>query len=295
MCVKPGRGASREFGESPCFSCDERAMATATATATQTDMSAVLSPAVHETAYYVGERKLASVRTVQSVVPIAGADRIEAATVDGWTFVVAKGAFSSGSKVVYFEIDALLPVEPWSEFLRDRGCFVRCEGVGEGFRIKSTKIRGVVSQGLALPLAAVAGAIHRERVVAPDVALDAEYFLENLSDGTDLTAALRVKKFEAFDGFAAPMPAGVFPTFLRKTDQERVQNCFKKLKRGTFVKGHGSAAGAAVAGADAGADAGAADVSGEITHGGGDSGVVSVVSDGGDGDGLTLSGGSLST
>lgn len=54
------------------------------------------------------ERELAYVVRVDSVEPIPGRDRVESATVGGWTCMVPKGAFEPGSLGVYFEIDSKL-------------------------------------------------------------------------------------------------------------------------------------------------------------------------------------------
>ena len=85
-------------------------------------------------------------------------------------------------------------------------------GDEEGFRIKTIKLRGQVSQGLILPLS--------------------EFSIETSYDGYDLTDILGVKKWEK------PIPAqlagtmkGNFPSFIPKTDQERVQNIFKYLRK----------------------------------------------------------------
>ena len=45
-------------------------------------------------------RKLASIRTVESVHPIEGADRIEMVRIDGWQVVSQKGNFQAGDKCV---------------------------------------------------------------------------------------------------------------------------------------------------------------------------------------------------
>lgn len=88
------------------------------------------------------ERKLASIRTIKDIRPIENADAIEVATVDGWHCVVKKDEFKVGEKVIYFEIDSLLPhTNPVFEFLRPRG-----------FRVRTIKLRGVTSQGLIMPL-----------------------------------------------------------------------------------------------------------------------------------------------
>lgn len=167
-------------------------------------------------------RKLASIQRITALSGIEGADRIVAARVLDWSCVVAKDAFNVGDAVVYCEIDALLPLRPCFEFLRTGGCFTRCEGVGEGFRIKTRRIRGAISQGLVMPLRDLAGEVAH-------LGLDLTGAVGDEVIGVDLTDALGVLKYELLDGFPTPLPAGKFPPFLRKTDQERVQNCFRGM------------------------------------------------------------------
>src|SRR5262245_39364687 len=54
-------------------------------------------------------RKLASVVIVKEVEPIAGADAIELARIQGWQCVVKKGEFKPDDRAVYFEIDSIPP------------------------------------------------------------------------------------------------------------------------------------------------------------------------------------------
>ncbi len=152
------------------------------------------------------ERKLVTIRKVKEIRPISGADRIELVIVDGWQCVVKKGEFVVGDKGVYFEIDSFLPLDERFEFLRSSSFRKMGDGT-EGFRLKTIRFKGQISQGLLLPL---------------------NGFTEINSDdynGNDLSVELNVKKFEA------PLPAqlagkvkGGFPGFLFKTDQERIQN-----------------------------------------------------------------------
>src|SRR5690348_1774468 len=87
------------------------------------------------------ERKLVSIQRVEAIEPIAGADNIVKARVMGWDVVVKKGELAAGDPCVFFEIDSVLPDgAPWAEFMRPRG-----------FRLKTARLRGVLSQGLALP------------------------------------------------------------------------------------------------------------------------------------------------
>jgi RNA ligase (TIGR02306 family) len=168
----------------------------------------------------VNTRKLASLCTVDTVSPIENADMLEVVTLVGkcWKIVNRKGDLKAGDRVVYFEIDSFLPVgNPNFEFLRDR-CYKKFthndEIIGEGFRVKTIKLRGVVSQGLVMPCSAF------------------ELILSVLEDGYDLTDIIGVKNYdtlkEEMDMLQGKMccgnHAGSFPSFIPKTDEERIQN-----------------------------------------------------------------------
>lgn len=150
-------------------------------------------------------RKLASIQIIKSIEPIEGADRIVKATVMGWNVVVKRGEFEPGDLCVFFEIDALLPDGPaWSEFMRPRN-----------FRVKTAKLRGVLSQGLALPL----------DILTEEGAYEL---------GEDLSTVLGVQKYEP------PLPmggefAGPFPGLVPKTDEIRLQSALGVLDE---LRGH---------------------------------------------------------
>ena len=55
------------------------------------------------------ERELCYVVRVDEIKPIEGRDRVECAVVGGWTIMVRKGQFQSGSLGIYFEIDSQVP------------------------------------------------------------------------------------------------------------------------------------------------------------------------------------------
>lgn len=86
-------------------------------------------------------RKLASIQEIKKLETIPEADKIVKATVLGWELVVLKDEFKVGDKCIYIEIDSVVPEREEFEFLRCRK-----------FRIKTIKLKGQVSQGLALPL-----------------------------------------------------------------------------------------------------------------------------------------------
>jgi hypothetical protein len=177
------------------------------------------------------ERKLATVRRIAAIDPIEGADKIECVTVDGWKLVSGKdNGFQVGSLVIYFEIDSFLPVREEFEWLR-KSSFKTVPGLGEGFRIKTIKLRGQVSQGLIVPMAEFLQG--DEDGWFYGITLESgELVVQQVEEGSDLTDFLGVKKYEK------PLPAqlagrvkGSFPSFIRKTDQERIQNCWGGVKK----------------------------------------------------------------
>lgn len=153
-------------------------------------------------------RKLVTIKRVRQLMPIPEADRIELALIDDWACIVKKGEFAEGDFCTYFEIDSLLPEEPRYEFLSSSKREYR--GVTK-YRIKTMKMRGVISQGLALPLKTF-----------PEIT--------KFADGDDVTELLKVLKYDAEEatdntkGPKAGNAGGRFPSFIPKTDQERIQN-----------------------------------------------------------------------
>ena len=65
-------------------------------------------------------RKLASIQEICWTAPIEGKDRIELAGVLGWQVIVVKGEYKVGDKVIFVEIDSVLPERPEFEFLRSK-------------------------------------------------------------------------------------------------------------------------------------------------------------------------------
>lgn len=173
-------------------------------------------------------RKLASIRRIKNIEPIEGADRIELATVDGWKVVVAKDVgHQEGDLVVYCEVDSFLPIEPQYEFLRKTS--YKKMGNKEGFRLKTIRLRGQVSQGLILPISVLEGKID----FGPS--RDFNKHIESLI-GQDVSEILGIVKYDP------PVPArlageveGKFPAFISKTDQERVQNLSLDDIKGEWV------------------------------------------------------------
>lgn len=156
----------------------------------------------------MAERMLATVRKIDRIDPIEGADRIEVAKVGGWEVVVEKGIHSAGDQVVYFEIDSALPLED-SRFshLAARGS--RIIDDKPYHVLKTIRLRGVYSQGMVMPVSVFEDDIDTAEVISQ----------------FSLDEALGVFKYEP------PVPvsiggqvAGGFIGGVPKTDAQRVQN-----------------------------------------------------------------------
>ena len=97
-------------------------------------------------------RKLVTLRKVKEIHPIKKADMIERLTVDGWNVVAQKDDFEVGDVGVFFEVDSGLPVDdPRYDFL-SKGGSKDFHGK-QVYRIRTMRLRGVISQGLLKPLA----------------------------------------------------------------------------------------------------------------------------------------------
>jgi len=157
-------------------------------------------------------RKMATIRKIDAINPIPGADAIEVATVGGWKVVVKKGEYQVNDLAVYVEIDAFVP-STIASFLTKPGHTPKVyEGV-EGERLRTVKLRKQLSQGLLLPLEPTCANIE-----------------SLLFEGLDVSLPLGIVKYEP------PVPAqlaglvkGPFPSMIPKTDQERVQNLTREI------------------------------------------------------------------
>ena len=156
-------------------------------------------------------RKLASIRRIESIRPIEGADMIEAVQVGLWICVAKKGEFQAGDLAVYFEIDSFLPgADERFKFLEKD--FRTFEGK-VGARLKTKKMRGQISQGLALPLSSF-----------PE--------LSDFKEEDDVGEVLGVVKWEPqIPATLYGQAKGNFPAFIKKTDQERLQNIWRNYER----------------------------------------------------------------
>ena len=166
-------------------------------------------------------RKLATIRKIDNLLPIEGADLIVTAIIDGWTVVVKKDEFRLGDPCFYFEIDSFLPDgnPAWQHLVEKHS---RTFDGKRGHRLRTVRLRGQLSQGFAVPVN-VFPEFAVECAKIPDE-YPASAMFTNLCN-LDWTTILGIVKYEP------PVPAelagqvrGNFPGFIPKTDQERCQN-----------------------------------------------------------------------
>lgn len=155
-------------------------------------------------------RKLATIQRIKELLPIKDADRIELAIINGWQVVTQKGQHMVGDLVVFYEIDSFLPAsDPRYASFEDR--FINW-GDKRGMRLKTIKLKKQLSQGLILPIRNF-DELQKNR---------------SLAEGDDVTEILKIEKWEAVEPNGPAVATGAktrsFPFFLRKTDQERIQN-----------------------------------------------------------------------
>ena len=152
------------------------------------------------------DRKLAAIRKINNIKAIPEADSICAYGVDGWFVVDQIGKYQVGDTVVYVEPDSWVPTA-LAPFLSKGKDPREYEGI-KGERLKTIRLRGQYSQGLILPLVPTCDNIESE-----------------LFEGLDVTYPLGIVKWDRpLPACLAGLAKGNFPSFIRKTDQERIQN-----------------------------------------------------------------------
>lgn len=177
-------------------------------------------------------RKLATIREISEVEPIKNADRIEVCVVDGWEVVCKVNEFKPGDKVVYIEIDSIVPDCKTFEFLRDRK-----------FRVKTIKLRGQVSQGLIMPMDILPPRTYKVGEDVTDILNIKKYdpqeekerklIKQNPPKGKVQQWLMRFGWFERYyqNKQEKILQARRFPDWIKKTDEERIQNMKPEFDR----------------------------------------------------------------
>jgi RNA ligase (TIGR02306 family) len=149
-------------------------------------------------------RKLASVQKIDEINLHLNSNNLAIAKVLGWQVIIKRDEFQINEKIIYFEIDSLLPAAEWSEFMKERN-----------YRVKTIKLRGEISQGLILPL----------KILGDNVNPD-DYEI-----GKNLTETIGVEKYEIEEQELAKFvnnqnkSHSPFPlTLIEQTDESRIQS-----------------------------------------------------------------------
>ena len=167
-------------------------------------------------------RKMATVRVIDSILPIPDADSIECAVIGGWKVVTKKGEYLPGDLAVYCEIDSWIPHE-LAPFL-SKGEPKEYNGV-KGERLRTVRLRKQLSQGLLLPAHNIP---NQSNLVC---LIDTSGVAIPFAEGDDVSEFLNIQKWEApVNPQLAGQVKGNFPSQIPKTDQERVQNLKRELE-----------------------------------------------------------------
>lgn len=186
------------------------------------------------------KRALAYVVTIDEIKPIEGYDRVEYARTNGWWVIISKNdSLQVGDKCVYFEVDSKVNAED------ERFAFLE----KRNYKIKTQKMCKVISQGLLMPVSLF------PEIGDVDVNTDVTDLLkvvysveeDNARKKTDPDAKYKAMTSRKPNIFKKPWarwmmrrewgrrvmflffgrkkdnPRG-FPTFISKTDEERVEN-----------------------------------------------------------------------
>lgn len=181
-------------------------------------------------------RQLATLQKIENLRKHPNADTLDIVNIKGWEVITKTGDFKEGDWCVFFEIDSIVPdYTSVFDFMSKRK-----------YRVKTQKLRGVVSQGLAMPVSIIDKMIEEGHI---------KKFNIKWAIGTDLTKILDVKKhdpeaekerkqagrqYRKKNPFVEYMKqyqwfrkmhynivgknTKNFPWFVKKTDEERIQN-----------------------------------------------------------------------
>lgn len=187
------------------------------------------------------KRALAYVVTIDEIKPIDGYDRVEYARTNGWWVIIGKADnLHVGDKCVYFEVDSKVNSED------ERFAFLE----KRNYKIKTQRMCKVISQGLLMPISAfpelgdadvntdvtdklkVTYAVEEDNARKGKVDPNAKYrsmtarhqkIFKKKWARWMMSRSLGRKVMFFFFGKKKDNPRG-FPSFVSKTDEERVEN-----------------------------------------------------------------------
>ena len=151
-------------------------------------------------------RKLASVQKITNLTKIGEKCNEEIATVLGWKVLVHIDQFKVGEKVIFFEIDSILPSgKKWTKKIKPKN-----------LHIKTRKNYNEIIQGFVMKL---------DILKKEDNFQKLNIKIEDLEEGYDLTDILEVKKFDENSEEGQKELEKVFPSeLIEKSDEIRCQS-----------------------------------------------------------------------
>ncbi len=170
-------------------------------------------------------RSLAHIEKIEWIEPIANKDKIVLAGVLGWQVIIQVSDYKVGDLCVYIEVDSVLPERPEFEFLRSKN-----------FRIKTMKMAGVLSQGICFPISILKEGNYQ---VGDDVTEQLGITQYTGTMDTESTSTQKPVTKHKYPKFLMKMEwfrqlvykqdhrkgkGKGFPTFISKTDENRVQS-----------------------------------------------------------------------
>lgn len=147
---------------------------------------------------------IATIEKIQNIRVHPNAEALELATIKGWQICVKKNEFKTGDLCVFVTVDSVLGDFPQYEFLRNKN-----------FRIKTVKLRGELSQGIAFPISLLASFGH-DIIPVPE---------NGNIEGTDVSELIHAKHYEKpIPPSLAGQIVGHRPSFIKKTDEDNLKN-----------------------------------------------------------------------
>lgn len=161
-------------------------------------------PAASDTLFK--HRKLASVQKITNLTKIGEKFNEEFATVLGWKVLVHINDFNIGEKIIFFEIDSILPSgKKWTNKIKPKN-----------LHIKARKSYNEICQGFIMKLNILKKVDNFQKL---------NLKIEDLEEGYDLTEILEVKKFDENSEEGQKELEKKFPTeLIEKSDEIRCQS-----------------------------------------------------------------------
>jgi RNA ligase (TIGR02306 family) len=147
---------------------------------------------------------LATIEEILKINPHPNAEKLEIATVLGFTCIVGKGLFEVGEQVLLIQPDTVLPDKPWAEVYKKIN----------KTRVKAAKLRGIWSYGI----------VEKFSILINSFDWDDVDFVDNLDIGTEISHYLGITKYTTSTSENILNAKGNLPFNIPKTDETNWAN-----------------------------------------------------------------------